>query len=236
MAAYSGDFNSRPPVSQGSDTYMQCKYWAGSTNWGYGSPQPTALGLIVDMNYLNSDKVLACPSRNAENVTNQAFQGRSYFNWSVGLQVGGRKFDYDYRYNQPYQHDLCGSACYGNWGDAGADNLGQPGGYPGGLGWGWSFVNNRDPFTDSSRTNIMFLSDCCEGADRSPNPNPGVWAHVSGGHILTHSGAAKFYPNWPNPSGLSYGYPVNRLSWPSDWIINQARYYELSLDVMTKSR
>jgi type II secretory pathway pseudopilin PulG len=232
MASYAGDSDQRLPASPGSDVYMQCKYWANSTNWQYGSPQPTALGLIVDLGY-TTDHVLACPSRDRGRVTDQAFQGRSYFNWSVGAQVGGRKFDYDYRYNQPHQYYLCGNAKYANWADAGAAALGQTGGYPGTplgeVDWG-------DPLADSMRAELMLLSDCCEGANAHVNtgptaPSPDVWAHGDGGNILRHDGSARFYPN---QEPVAAGGSPNRYAWPCDWIINQSRYYEIVVDPMTR--
>jgi prepilin-type N-terminal cleavage/methylation domain-containing protein len=231
MVNYASDYDSRLPASLGSDTYMQCKYWAGSTNWTYGPPQPTALGLIIDLDY-TTDDVLACPSRDRARVTTQAFQGRSYFNWSVGSQVGGRKFDYDYRYNQPHQNSLCGSAKYGNWADAGAVALGQPGGYPAGP---TGTVNWQDPLADSDRSDLMLLSDCCEGANVHVSAGPtapslDVWAHRNGGNILHHDGSARFYNN--QAPTIAGGSP-NRYAWPCDWIINQSNYYSLVLDPLT---
>jgi prepilin-type N-terminal cleavage/methylation domain-containing protein len=231
-AAYESDYDGMLPVSAGSDVYMQCKYWSNSTNWSYGSPQPTGLGLLVDDSYI-PDTSLDCPSRSSGDVTKQAFQGRSYYDWQVGNQVGGRKFDYDYRYNQPHQSNLAGTMTFGNWADLGAAALGHTGGYP---GTPTGPLNKRKVFENSNYTELMLFSDCCEAGNWSPsNPNNSIaaglpstalWAHSDGGNVVRHDGAGKFLRNYSNAGGGT----VNRLSWPSDWIINQSRYYELSLD------
>ena len=78
MASSAADNNGFGPASQGNDIYMQCKYMTGSTNWSFGGPQLTGLGLLVDQNYI-ADLGLRCPSRSQLNVSAQAFQGKSYF-------------------------------------------------------------------------------------------------------------------------------------------------------------
>lgn len=229
---YSNDYNSLLPVSTGSDVYMQCKYYANSTNWSYGSPQPTGLGHLVERKYLTLE-VLACPSRDHNAVQQQAFQGRCYF---ISKIKPGGKFDYGYRYNQPHQVNLCGQFRFGNWADLGAALLNQPGGYPS----GFAAKPTMTPVLAKAGYNkLMLLSDCCEATRpnvMAPGPNdlfPGIWAHKDGGVVAHHNGSVKFYPNHDSGGGSA---SYHRLSWPSDWIINQARYYQLALDPLTSGQ
>jgi len=74
----------------------------------------------------------------------------------------------------------------------------------------------------------MLLSDCLE-ATRSNVTGEffgGIWAHVRGGNIVRHDGSGAFITNRENPTGGT----LWRLSFPSDWIINQSRYYQNGLD------